>query len=196
MIKRLIASLPTYGTVIPDLQINGAPAPYPVVNERAVRAGAGMLFVAGMFAFFHAWYINEYLYLKILVVLLLIDFAAKVVLGPRYSPVSRLAQFIVHKQTPEYVGAIQKRFAWSIGLFLATTMAILIFGFSILGPVNLLICSICLIFMFMESAFGICVGCKIYHALVSVGWISKPEHAPVCPGNVCTPVDDTTRHPS
>ncbi len=173
------------GTIIPGLTINGKPAPYPVVNERAVRAGAGLAFAAGMFAFFQAFYLEQYLYLQILVAFLLIDFAIKVLLNPRYSPLSIVAHAIVRKQTPEYVGGIQKRFAWSIGLTLATSMAVLIFGFGIVGPINLAICAICLVFMFMESAFGICVGCKIYSGLLYLGILQAPEYKPACAGNVC-----------
>lgn len=174
------------GTVIPGLEIQGVPAPYPVVNERAVRAGAGMLFALGFFAFFQAFYLQEYVYIQIIVVLFWFDFLMKAVVGTAFSPVSQIANLIVANQEPEYVGAIQKRFAWSIGLALATTMMILIFCFGIIGVPNLLICAVCLVFMFMESAFGICVGCKIYSALLAWGIMKQPEYKPVCPGNVCS----------
>ncbi len=173
------------GTVIPSLQIYGKPAPYPVLNERAIRAGAGIVFALGLFSFFQAFYLREFLYIQILVVVLFVDFLAKVIIGTRYSPVSALANIIVRGQQPEYVGAVQKRFAWSIGLVLASTMMVLIYGFGISGLPNLIICSICLTFMFMESAFGICVGCKIYGFLLAKGIIPTPEHRPACPGNVC-----------
>ncbi len=173
------------GVRIPHLEIYGKPAPYPVLNERAIRAGAGIVFALGLFAFFQAFYLREFWYIQILVVVLFVDFFAKVIIGTRYSPISRLSNWIVRGQRPEYVGAVQKRFAWSIGLVLATTMIILIYGFGIMGLPNLVICSICLTFMFMESAFGICVGCKLYGFLVARGMIATPEHRPACPGNVC-----------
>ncbi len=109
----------------------------------------------------------------------------KVIVGTRYSPISTLANWIVQKQAPEYVGAVQKRFAWSIGLLLSSTMMVLIYGFGVQGWPNLLICSVCLTFMFMESAFGICVGCKLYNFLLSRGLLAAPEFKPACPGNVC-----------
>ena len=175
-----------FGITIPDLMLHGKPAPYPVLNERAIRAGAGLMFVAGLFAFFQAFYLREFVYIQWLVLFFLFDFAMKVLVGVRFSPVSRLSNLIVKRQTPEYVGAVQKRFAWSIGLFLASVMTVLIFGFGIIGPINLVICGVCLTFMFMESAFGICVGCKIYNALLAMGVIAMPEYKPVCPGNVCS----------
>lgn len=176
----------TFGTVIPGLELYGKTAPYLVVNERAVRAGAGIMFLLGIFAFFQAFYLQEYFYIQILVVFFWFDFLMKAVVGTAFSPVSFVANKIVSNQTPDYVGAIQKRFAWSIGFTLATVMMVLIFGFGIIGLPNLFICAICLVFMFMESAFGICVGCKIYSGLLAWGILKEPEYKPVCPGNVCS----------
>lgn len=175
----------TYGKTIPGLTIHGRPAPYPVLNERAIRAGAGILFVLAFFAFMQALYLGEYIYLKAFVILFFFDFLMKVVVGVRFSPVSQLANWIVNKQEPEYVGAVQKRFAWGIGLLLSTVMVVLLHFFDVRGPVNFAICSVCLTFMFMETAFGICVGCKMYNWLLKVGIIPQPEHKPACPGNVC-----------
>lgn len=174
-----------YGKTIPGLVLHGKPAPYPVLNERAIRAGAGMMFAFGFFAFFQALYLNEYLFLKIAVSLFFFDFLMKVVVGIGFSPVSRLANFIVRGQAPEYVGAIQKRFAWSIGLVLSSIMMLLLFVFDVRGVVNLSICTLCLTFMFFETAFGVCVGCKIYNVLLKSGVLPHPEHKPICPGNTC-----------
>ena len=174
-----------YGRVIPGLMIHGKAAPYPVLNERAIRAGAGIMFVLGFFAFFQAYYLQEFIFIQVFVLIFFFDFLMKVVVGTRFSLVSQLANLIVAKQAPEYVGAIQKRFAWSIGLVLALSMIVMIFGFGVIGLPNLIVCGICLTFMFLETSFGICVGCKIYNYLMSVGAIATPEFKPVCPGNVC-----------
>ena len=175
----------TYGKVIPGLMLYGTPAPYPVLNERAIRAGAGLMFLGGTFAFFHAFYLDDFLYLQIFVVIFFFDFLMKVVVGTRFSPISQLAHLLVRGQAPEYVGAVQKRFAWSIGLVLSGLMVLLLFAFDVRGPLNLAICSLCLTFMFLETALGICVGCKLYNGLLATGLLPKPEYKPVCPGNVC-----------
>lgn len=151
-----------FGTVIPGLTILGKPAPYPVLNERAIRAGAGIMFALGLFAFFHAFYLNNYTYIKVFVAIFFVDFFMKVVVGTRFSPIGQLANWIVRKQAPEYIRVAQKRFAWGIGLLLASIMLLLIFVFGVVGWPNLLVCVLCLTFMFMESTFGICVGCKVY----------------------------------
>ena len=41
-----------------------------------------------------------------------------------------------------------------------------------------LVCGLCLVFMFFESAFGICIGCKVYN-------LFNQEQAQLCPGGVC-----------
>lgn len=175
----------SYGRVIPGLTLHGKPAPYPVLNERAIRAGAGMVFALGFFSFFQAFYLGHFEYIRFLVPFLFFDFLMKTVVGIRFSPVGMVANLIVKGQSPDYVGAVQKRFAWSIGLMLSGTMMVLIYGFGVQGWPNLAICGICLTFMFMESAFGICVGCKIYGLLLRIGWLPEPKHRPVCAGNVC-----------
>jgi len=48
----------------------------------------------------------------------------------------------------------------------------------VIGPINLVICSACLVLLFFESAFGICIACKIYNFF-------HQEKAKLCPGNTC-----------
>ncbi len=174
-----------YGQIIPGLMIHGKPAPYPVLNERAIRAGAGIMFVLGLFAFFQAFYLREFFFIQVFVVIFFVDFFMKVIVGTKFSPISQLANLIVSKQAPEYVGAIQKRFAWSIGLVLSGSMMLMLFVFGVVGWPNLAVCGLCLTFMFLETSFGICVGCKIYNFLLDKGIIPQPEYKPACPGNVC-----------
>lgn len=97
---------------------------YPVVNEREVRTGAGIMFLIGIMAFILVTKRHNYEYLYFTVPLFLIDFAIKVFIGPHLSPISVIAKLTVKNQKPEWVGAIQKRFAWSLGLFMATLMTI------------------------------------------------------------------------
>lgn len=46
------------------------------------------------------------------------------------------------------------------------------------SPITGIVCLICLIFLFFESAFGICLGCKVYKMFYK-------ENAQYCPGEVC-----------
>lgn len=81
---------------------------------------------------------------------------------------------MVRNQVPEYTGAPQKRFAWALGLGIALFMAIWLIWFNQPGPVAILGCLACHVLLFVETAFGICLGCKIYNAI----W---PEQAQLCP---------------
>ena len=156
----------SYGKVVPGLVIDGEVVTYSVLNERAVRAGASMMFLLGAFSFFQAFYLSEYQYIRFVVLFFLFDFVMKAIVGQRFSPISRLAQVIVRGQKSEFIPAAPKRFAWLIGLVLATTMSVLIFGFEIQGLPNLMVCLVCLTMMFFESAFGICIGCAVYQRFI------------------------------
>ena len=89
-----------------------------------------------------------------------------------------IGRLIVRNQTPEYVGAAQKKFAWIIGVVLAGTMFSFFIFVNAYSPITGIICLICLIFLFFESAFGICLGCKFYHLFFK-------DKVQYCPGEVC-----------
>jgi len=108
----------------------------------------------------------------------MLDMAARVFINPKYSPSLIIARFMVRNQTPLYVGAAQKRFAWMIGLTLSTAMFVHMIVFNAYGPVNGISCLVCMILMFFEVAFGICIGCKVY------AWFNKGKVLH-CPGEVC-----------
>ena len=150
----------------------------PVLNERDVRAAAGILFVFAMFTFASAWFMGNFRPTKIFVIAFLIDFTIRIFINPKYSPSMIVGRLAVRRQAPEWTGAPQKRFAWAIGWGLAVTMLWLIVIRDVIGPVNLLVCATCLTLMFFESAFGICIGCKIYNALPN----RQAQH---CAGGAC-----------
>jgi hypothetical protein len=174
----------TFGKVIPNLEIDGKPANYGVVNERDTRAGAGIMLVVGICAFTTAFFLQSYLLLSIVVLAFTLEFIIRVI-DPHYAPFYALGAFIVRKQRPEWSGAIQKRFAWSLGLTMALSMILIAIIFNIRGPLPFTICGICLTLLWLESAFGICVGCKLYYGFLNLGWIKPPETMPSCPGGVC-----------
>jgi len=149
-----------------------------VLNEREVRAGAGILFFFAIIAFMNAWITGNFYYTKIFVIAFLMDFFIRVFINPKYSPSLIIGRFMVRNQAVEYVGASQKRFAWGIGFALAVVMFFLLVLNNVIGPVNLLTCMTCLLLLFFEAAFGICIGCMIYN-------LFSKEKAELCPGGVC-----------
>lgn len=173
------------GKIIPGLEIHGKPAPYPVLNERAIRATAWLMMLIGFITFVIVFTTKNYAYLYPTVVAFWLQFFITVVHWTKYAPFSAIGRFLVYKQKPEYVWAIQKRFARSIGLTMATAMLIVTAWFGIKWIAPFAICFTCLLFMWMESTLGICVGCKIYNWLIKIWWIKDPEHKPACPWWVC-----------
>lgn len=157
----------------------------PVLNEREVRAAAGLLFVFVFIAIQRVIYLFDFTFIKFAATFFVADFYLRVFVGPRYSPTLILGRWIVRNQTPEYVGAEQKRFAWIIGVILGSIMFVSLCVLNVHSPVTGIICLICQIFLFFEAAFGICLGCLMYP------WVfrKKPQY---CPGEVCEIKD---RHP-
>lgn len=150
----------------------------PVLNEREIRAAAGIVFVIILISFMLIIFKQNFVPIKYAISGFLVDFVVRLFVGPRYSPTLIVGRMIVGRQTPEYVGAAQKRFAWFIGLFLATTMFVLMVVLNSVSVINGLACLACMVFLFFESAFGICLGCLFY------GWAYK-EKAQYCPGEIC-----------
>jgi len=155
----------------------------PVLNEREIRAAAGMLFFVMLLSIQNAMRGN-FTMLKFAVIGFLLDMVIRVFINPRFAPTLILGRLFVRNQTPEYVGARQKKFAWQIGIGLATVMFVLIDILNTVSPISGLICFVCLIFLFFESVFGICLGCKVYP-------IFFKEKVQYCPGEVC---DIKSRH--
>jgi len=151
---------------------------FPVLNERAVRAGAGILFALALGSFMNAWLVGNFRPTRVFVVAFLLDFTIRLFINPRYAPSLILGQWAVRHQQPEWTGAPQKRFAWGIGFVLALAMFWLLVLHNVVGPVNVLVCAACLVLMFFEAAFGICIGCTIYNAF-------NKQKAELCPGGAC-----------
>lgn len=150
----------------------------PVLNEREIRASAGILFLLMFTSWMLIIFKENYLLIKYVNTIFLTDFIIRIFINPKFSPTLIAGRLIVNRQNPEYVGAVQKKFAWTIGLVLATIMFLLLVVINSFGLITGLICLICLTFLFFESVFGICLGCSFY------GWLYK-EKAQYCPGEIC-----------
>lgn len=149
-----------------------------VLNERAVRAAAGILFFGALITFMQAFLLGNFRPTQIFVIAFLIDFTIRLFVNPRLAPTMIVGQWVVNRQQPEWVGAPQKRFAWGIGFLLAIAMFFLMVVNHVIGPMNMIVCGTCLLLLFLETSFGICVGCKIYNMLPG-------KRAQLCPGGVC-----------
>lgn len=167
---------PRIGTLVPGYEIA-------VINERAVRTAAGLLFLLGGIAFAFAVATESIRPLQPFGMLFMIDMMLRVTLGDRWSPSLAFGRLIVRRQQPEWVGAAQKQFAWWLGFGLAALSCTTMGLFAAPLWVTLALCSVCLTLLFLETAFGICVGC----ALQSRFGKEPPRY---CPGGTC----DLTHH--
>ena len=149
-----------------------------VLNEREVRAAAGILFLATFISLMFVLFKENFIPIKYVVIFFLIDFIIRVLINPKYSPTLILARLIVQNQTPEYVGAPQKKFAWTIGVVLSSIMFYYFIIINAYSPITGIICLLCLIFLFFESVFGICLGCLLYPLFFK-------KKALLCPGEIC-----------
>jgi hypothetical protein len=160
----------TYGEKVPGYEVM-------VLNEREARAAAGILFVGAFLGLMNGVMLGTAVFSQYFVTFFAIDFTMRVI-QPRYAPSLMLGRFFVQNQTPEYVGATQKRFAWALGFVLAWPMFYYLVIHFQPNPIKVFVCLICMALLFFEAAFSICVGCKIF------GWFKKDDPK-YCPGGVC-----------
>lgn len=159
-----------YGEKVPGYDVR-------VINEREARAAAGILGMLGMIVIFVGIGFNHIIVARVYLAFMFVDFTARMI-SPRYSPSLLLGKFVVQNQKPEYVGGMQKRFAWTLGWFISLP---LVWWFVLHWDITfykVMFCVLCLLLTFLESAFSICVGCYIYKILTRL----DPVH---CPGGTC-----------
>lgn len=160
----------TYGEKVPGYDV-------PVLNEREARAAAGILFIGAFIGLTNGVMLGTAKFSEYFVTFFAIDFTLRII-QPRYAPSLLLGRMFVRNQIPEYVGAQQKRFAWALGFILAWPMFYyLVIDFQP-NPIKVLVCLICMALLFLESAFSICLGCKLFN-------LFKKQKATHCPGGVC-----------
>jgi hypothetical protein len=156
------------------------------VNENEARAAAGLTMVTGAVAFSYAYFDKQYVPLQVVASLFFAEFLIRVTLGLRYSPFGVLAHAMTLRPRPQWVSATPKRFAWTLGLAMAFAMTV-ITNVGIRGYLPRTICLICLTLMWMESALGLCVGCKIYGLLARRRLIAIRPGDESCADGYCEP---------
>ncbi|WP_241983888.1 MULTISPECIES: DUF4395 domain-containing protein [Cryobacterium] len=167
----MAAQNPIFGELVDGIDI-------PVFNERAIRAAAGLLFLLGIIAFMTAALTGYFQPLRAFGLLFMVDMMLRLFVSARYTPSLMLASLLVRRQRPEWVSAEPKKLAWGLGLGMAF-VSCLAMGLLGLDPlVTLALCSVCLTLLFLETAFGICVGCELSRVFSR----TKPT---LCPGDTC-----------
>ena len=156
------------------------------VDEHRVRAAAGLTMALGAVAFAYAYFRQLYWPLQAVSAFFTLEFALRLTLGLRRSPVGLLAGALTRRHAPEWVSARPKRFAWTLGLVMASAMAV-ITNSGIRGWLPRSICLLCLALMWLESAAGLCLGCEIHHLLVRRGLATAVASVDLAPAGRSTP---------
>jgi hypothetical protein len=116
-------------------------------------------------------------------------FWARVLSGPRLSPLALVATRLVVPRLPwppKPVAGPPKRFAQAMGTAMATAAAVLWYGFGLSTATWAVVGAIALAAL-LESAFAICLGCMAFGLLMRAG---------VVPDDVCAACADLSlRHP-
>lgn len=161
---------------------------FKVLDERAMRASAGIMLFLGIIASINAFIFQKYIVVPYISGFLMLNFMIGIFINPKFSPTLFLGRLIVRKQSPLPIGAIQKKFAWSLGLILSMVIfslsLYLINDASYFDPVCLL-CILCIFLLYVETAFGICLGCKLYNVAIWLKLMKKPIEKPNCMGDSC-----------
>ncbi len=150
--------------------------PHPV-NDNAARVVAAGVAVLALTALATGW--------LWLIPLLALGFAARVLSGPRFSLLGRLAtQVIAPRLGPALlVPGPPKRFAQAIGLTLTTVATVAAYGFGA-DRLALALTAVLLVFASLESIFGLCAGCWLFGLLMKAG---------VIPDDVCEECNNLQR---
>jgi len=174
---------------------------YKVLDERAMRASAGIMLALTLIAFSNGFLLQKYFVIPYITGFLLVNFVIGIFINPKFSPTVFIGTLIVKKQSPLPIGAIQKKFAWSLGL----TLSAVVFVLSLLLQNDIyyfdsvcLLCILCIALLFFETAFGICVGCELYHIAIRLKLFPAPkeDEKPNCMGDSCAISEKNDSTPS
>lgn len=140
------------------------PNPVNEVSARLVAAGVVVLALVTI-VFNLPW----------LTLLIAYGFVARVAAGPRFSPLGLLVTRVLTPALPfkeKLVPGPPKRFAQAIGVVFSVSAAILAVGFG-LTTAAYVVLGVLAFFAFLESAFGLCVGCRVFAVLMRLGVIPE-----------------------
>lgn len=76
---------------------------YDVLNERAIRAGAGVMFVMGFGTMMYTFLTKDFFVLKVVLPIMFGEFVIRALISPRYAPLALLGDLLVSNQKPDYV---------------------------------------------------------------------------------------------
>jgi len=176
-----------YGEVIQGLSRDGVELRAAVFNEREVRVAAGLTMTLAAVALAYASLAGVWLPLRVVAVLMFIEFLIRVTAGLGHSPMGRLARWVARGEAPEWVSAKPKRFAWTLALIMSLVLT-LVLASGARGALPLTVSFVFVTLMWCEAVLGFCLGCEIHGLMVRRGWVARDEAFEVCARGACLPV--------
>jgi hypothetical protein len=155
------------------------------VNEKAARTvAAGVLLLAGLTFALSLTSSPRWLWIS---AVLAAGFIARVLAGPRFSPLGRLATQMIAPRLgePKLVAGPPKRFAQAIGA-VVTGAATVSTAVGAVGLAQALL-GLIIIAAGLESVFAVCIGCIVFAVLMRAGVV--PEETCEACANVQTVLD-------
>jgi hypothetical protein len=143
--------------------ILGFPNP---VNEKAARVVAGVVMLLSALTHVTGWHW--------LLLVLAYGFWARVLTGPKLSPLGRFATQVAAPRlgAPRYVPGPPKRFAQAMGAAMTTAAAVLALGFGATGAADVLLVAM-IVAAGLESVFAVCLGCHVFAGLMRLGVVPE-----------------------
>lgn len=138
-----------------------------VVDDVTVRLIATIVLVLAIAALaLHQWWIYA---------VLAVDFTLRTAFGPKASPLAQGVQRFVRprvKAPKRPTAGAPKRFAAGVGAAL-TAVAAALWVLGVAGPVVVTIGAVMIVFPALEAVLGLCVGCKVFAALMKLGIVPE-----------------------
>ena len=148
----------------PRAKLIGFPDPVKEVSARLVATGVFLMAVTTI-AFDLRW----------LTLVLAYGFIARVLTGPKLSPLGQLVTRVITPRLglPEkLVSGPPKRFAQGIGATFTVTAAVLTFGFHSFFAAQVVL-GLLVVAASLEAFAGICLGCKLFAIGMRLGWVPE-----------------------
>jgi len=160
---------------------------YKTVDEHIMRGSANILLLLSLLAFTNGFMMRNFEALPFITGFIMLNFFIGVFINSKFAPTVVLAKFFNKKESLP-IGAVQKHFAWSLGLILSTvTFTLTLF---LLNDIRFFeplcaLCILCTTLLYFEVVFNLCIGCKIYQSALSRNLIKQPSVKPRCTGDSC-----------
>lgn len=113
--------------------------------------------------------------LRWMTLVLAYGFIARVLTGPKLSPLGQLVTRVITPALPftaRLVPGPPKRFAQAVGVMFSGSAVVLTFGFDNFTAAKALL-GLLILAAFLEAAFGLCLGCKAFAILMRAGIIPE-----------------------